>query len=106
MSSRRAPDRVAFHGLYLLEPADVALAAVELRAQEGSDELRRERRADHLRAEAEHVHVVVLDALVGGVRVVADRRADPGQLAGGDRSADARPAHEDAALRLASEDRL
>ena len=59
---------------------------------------RGERRPDDLGAEAEHVHVVVLDALVRRVDVVADRRADPGDLAGGDRGADARAADEDAAL--------
>ena len=61
--------------------------------------------ADHLGAEAEHVHVVVLDALVRGVDVVADRGADPRELAGGDRGADARAADEHAAL-VAGLDRL
>src|SRR5207249_1808732 len=49
---------------------------------------------------------VVLDALMRGVGVVADRRADPGQLAGGDRGADAGAADEDAAVRVTGEDRL
>ena len=40
----------------------------------------------------------MLDALVRAVAVVADRRADPGHLAGGDRRADARAADEHAAL--------
>ena len=62
--------------------------------------------ADDLRAEAEHVHVVVLDRLVGAVEVVADRRADAGHLAGRDRRAGARAADEDAALGLAALDRL
>src|SRR3954464_12148262 len=40
------------------------------------------------------------------VGVVADRGADTGHLAGGDRGADTRAADEDPALRLASLDRL
>ena len=48
----------------------------------------------------------MLDPLVGAVEVVADRGADPGHLAGGDRGADARAADEDAALGPALLDRL
>ena len=66
-----------FQLLDLLQSSDVTLAAVETCREEGAHELRRELAADHLRAEAEHVHVVVLDALVRGVGVVADRRSDP-----------------------------
>src|SRR3954471_17653270 len=43
---------------------DVALAAVEGRIEKRRHELPRQRRADDLGAEAENVHVVVLDALV------------------------------------------
>jgi hypothetical protein len=87
-----------FHLFDLAKPGDVALASVEGRLQVCLDELTRERRPDDLRSEAEHVHVVVLDALVRAVDVVADRRADACQLAGGDRRADARAADEDASL--------
>src|SRR5436190_8488232 len=96
----------SFHRFDLLEPADVALAAVELRGQEGADELGGERRADDLGPEAEDVHVVVLDPLMRRIGVVADRRADPRELARGDRRANARAADEDAALGLAAENRL
>ena len=48
----------------------------------------------------------MLDALVGGVDVVADRRADAGELAGGDARADAGAADQHAALGVAGEDRL
>ena len=68
-------------------------------------ELAGERRADDLGAEAEHVHVVVLDALVRGVAVVADRGADAADLRGGDRGAGARAADEDAALGASAHDR-
>ena len=45
-----------------------------------------------------HVHVVVFDALMRGVRVVAHGRAHAGDLAGGDRRADAAAANQHAAL--------
>src|SRR5690348_16748281 len=72
-----------FHLRDLDEPRHVALAAVEGRSEKCGYELARERRPDDLRAEAEHVHVVVLDPLVRAVDVMADRRADPGELARG-----------------------
>ena len=74
-----------FHLLDLLQSLDITLATVEACREEGSHELPGELPADDLRAEAEHVHVVVLDALMRGVGVVTDRRADPGDLAGGER---------------------
>src|SRR5262249_8134542 len=55
---------------------------------------------------ADDVHVVVLDSLVRGVDVVADRGADPRHFAGGDRRADAGAADEHAALGASVEDRL
>src|ERR671922_1147085 len=53
-----------FHRFDLFKPAPVPLAAVERRCQEGADELGREVGADDAGADAEHVHVVVLDTLV------------------------------------------
>src|SRR3954454_15992339 len=91
---------------HLLESRDVALASVELRREEDRDELARDRRADDLGAEAEDVHVVVLDRLVGAVHVVADRGANAGELAGGNSGAGAGAADEDAALGLARLDPL
>src|SRR4051812_16266141 len=78
----------------LLQALHVPRASVERRIQEGAHELARERRSHHFGAEAEHVHVVVLDTLVRRVRVVADRRTDARELAGGDRSTDAGTADE------------
>src|SRR3954463_9219143 len=94
-----------FHLGHLFEALRVArLLRVEPRGNERGYELARERRAHDLRAEAEHVHVVVLDALMGAVGVVADRGANAEDLAGGDGSADAGTADEDSALRLALSD--
>ena len=84
----------------------IALAAVEPCRDESRDEVARKRRPDDLRAEAENVHVVMLYALVRGIDVVADRRANPGKLAGGDRRSHAGAADEDPALGIASENGL
>src|SRR3954451_19964784 len=68
------------HFLDLLQAPDVSLAAVELCAEEYPDELGSQLGAHDFRSQAEHVHVVVLDALVRRIRVVADGRADAGEL--------------------------
>src|ERR1051325_1985125 len=96
----------SLHFLDLLQSSAVALAAVEAGGEEGAHELARELDAHDLTTQAEHVHVVVLDALVRGVRVVADSRSDAGELARGNRGSDARAADEHAALGLAGADRL
>src|SRR5581483_7532769 len=86
---------------HLAEAAHVALFAGELRRREGADELDGDLRPNDTRAEGEHVHVVVLDALVRGVRVVADGTADAGDLVRRDRCADAAPADQHAAVSAA-----
>jgi hypothetical protein len=48
----------------------------------------------------------VLDTLVGGIDVVADRRANPRKLAGRDRGSDTGAADENAAVGVAVEDGL
>src|SRR5436190_13592539 len=109
----RAPSLLALDiGRSFLEFFDLAksrgvrLAAVEARVQEGAHQVDRQRRPDDLGAETEYVDVVVLDALVGRVHVVAHGAADAVDLGDGDRSTDARAAHEDAALGVTLTDRL
>src|SRR5215208_2860865 len=94
------------HFFDLFQSSDIALAAVETCREEPAHELRGDRGAHHLTTQAEHVHVVVLDALVRGVGVVADRGADPGELARRKRRADARAADEHASLGVAGTDRF
>src|SRR5437870_8246472 len=94
------------HLLDLLQPTHVAFPAVEFGTQERADELGGQLRADYLRADAEDIHVVVLDALVRGVGVVAYGRADARELARRNRSAHARAADEDPAHGLAAANRL
>jgi hypothetical protein len=60
---------------------------------------------DDPRPERQHVHVVVLDALMRGIRVVADRRSDAAHLVDRDARADTRAADEDPTVRLTVLDR-
>src|SRR5207249_708042 len=106
LQARFSHRSLLFHLLDLPETAHVGLLAVEYRAEERADQIGGEQRADDVRAETEDVHVVVLDALVGRVDVVADRGANSIQLAGRDGRSDARAADEDAALGLAVADRV
>src|SRR5919109_3013171 len=99
-------ENLSFHRLDLLEPSAVALASVELRSEECRHELRHEVVADDSGADAEHVHIVVLYTLPGGLGVVADRRSDAGELAGRNGRADTGAADENPALRLTPADRL
>src|SRR5690349_3229440 len=90
----------------LAEPAAVARLPAELRAEEGEDALPGRLRADHPRAEGQDVHVVVLDALVGGIRVVADGGPDAADLVRRDARAHAGAADEDPAVRVPVADRI
>src|SRR6478735_7417701 len=94
------------HLLDLLQPTHVAFPTVEFRTKERANQLCCELCADHLRPDAEHVQVVVLDPLVGRIGVVAGRGPDTCELAGSHRRAHTRPADEDAALSAAGLDRL
>ena len=78
----------------------------ELRVQEGIDDLAGQGRANHARADAQHVHGVVLHCLMCGVGVVADGGADARKLVRGDRDPGAAPADDDAAIGMAIEYRL
>src|SRR5918992_4698687 len=95
---RRDSAMCALHLLDFRKPAHVALPTVEPGAEESADQLSRQVRPHHSRADAEHVHVVVLDALVRRVRVVTGRGPDARELRRGDRGARTRPADEDCTL--------
>ena len=83
-------------GQDLVDTPAMARFRAEARAEEGPHALHGELDADDPRAEAQDVHVVVLDALARGVRVVADAGADAADLRRGDRGAHAAAADEDA----------
>ena len=67
------------------------------------DEFMSEGGSDDARAEDEDVHIVMLDALVGRVRIVGESGADAGDFVGGNGGADAAAADEDAALGFTAE---
>ena len=75
-------------------------------ARNASASVARQRRANHARAQAQHVQVVVLDRLPRRVGVVAHRGANPGKLARRNRRAGAAAADHDAAIGLPVADRL
>ena len=79
---RRSVSRPGLDREDLVEAAPVARLAGERRAEERDGALVGRLRPDDPGAQGQHVHVVVLDALVGGVRVVADRGADAADLVG------------------------
>src|SRR6266540_722416 len=88
----------------LREATRVPLLAVEPSGEERLRELQREGLGDDERPEREHVHVVVLDPLVRRVVVVADARADAGDLVRGDRARHAHPGDEGAPLHAPTHD--
>ena len=69
------------------------------------DQLARERLADDPASKDEHVHVVVLDSLMGRVGIVTESRANAAVLVGGDRGADAAAADQHGALARPGQDR-
>src|SRR5215208_6362184 len=66
----------------LAQPADVTLLTAEPRRGVRAQDVAGQLRADHPGAHAQHVDVVVLDGLVGGVRVVHGAGAHPVDLGG------------------------
>src|SRR3990172_240710 len=63
--------RAALDGEHFVQAPEVPLFAAEARADERRHQLARQLDADDARAQAQHVHIVVLDALAGRVRIVA-----------------------------------
>lgn len=92
------------HVVQLGHAATELLRGGKAGGQEQVDQLLGDGGADDLRAQRDNLHVVVLDALVGGVQIVADRGTDAAHLVAGDGGAHARAAEHDAALGFARED--
>jgi hypothetical protein len=67
-------------------------------ADECSDDFEGQFWADDTSPDAQDVHVVVLDPLPGGVRVVAQAGPNAREFVGGDADPDAGTAHQDAAI--------
>ncbi len=81
----------------------MAFFASKLRSEKGMNALARDLDSDDTGAEHQHIHVVMLDALVGGVSVMTDAGANAANFVSGDAGADAAAADEDAAFGLAVE---
>src|SRR5919197_3705968 len=75
------PSALGFDRQHLLESSPMARLAAEFRRQERLGAIDRRLRTDDARPQDEHVHVVVLHALMCGVRIVADGCADAAHLA-------------------------
>src|SRR5579863_7472607 len=89
---------LGFDRLHLIEPPrESALFGLKHGANKGVDKLKRQRRADDSRAQHQHVHVIVLHALVRGVGVMTDAGAHAGNFICRDAHAHARSTDDDAA---------
>ena len=76
----------------------------EGRAQEGGDEFLGESDSDDSRAEHEHVHIVMFDALMRGVGIVTESGSDAGDFVGGDGGADTAAADENTSFGFPGDD--
>src|SRR5512132_170534 len=94
------------HLLDLCQPTHVAFPTVEFRTQEAVDELGGQVGTDYAGPDAEDVHIVVLNALMRRIGVVADRPTDTCEFAGSYRGAYARAADQNPALSIAASDRV
>jgi hypothetical protein len=88
----------------LPEASNVALFVREARVKIRRDQFLGKRDTDNPRPEHQHVHVVMFDALVSGIGIVAHRCANPRDLVDGDRRADAAAADQYAAFGLGVDD--
>jgi len=78
----------------------MALLAGESGCEKRFRDLERERGPDHPRTDAQHVHIVVFDCLMRGVRVMAHRRTNARKFAGRNGHAGPAATDDDAALGL------
>ena len=80
-------------------PAEMSVLAAETSREERANQVLGEFHADHAFAEHQDVHVVVLHALVRGIGVVAQARANARDPVRGDRGAHGAGGHDNAAVR-------
>src|ERR1035438_9111714 len=97
---------IVLDSLHFVQPAHVALFAAERGLQKSFRGILRKHLADDAGAEHQNVHVVVFDALMRGVVVVAKPCADAFELIGRDRNSDPAAANENTPFRIARENVL
>ncbi len=85
----------------LVQATVKALVALELRGHECANELFRQFVADDARAEGEDIHIVVLDALMRRVSIMADAGANATHFTCSYGGANSAPADHDTALGFA-----
>src|SRR5579871_2468555 len=78
-----------FQSVDFAEPAHVTLFVGKFGVAICFDKFLGQCDTDNARAQHEHVHLIVLHALMRGISIVAEAGADSRQLVGGYRSADA-----------------
>src|SRR5579864_4543227 len=88
------------------QAAAVALLFAELRTDEGADDLDGELRTRDALAQTQHIPVVVLNALVSGVRIAGKEGARTRHFARCNATAGPRATDDDGAIHLVSDDRL
>ena len=100
----RGINAVFFDGDDLCQSAGVSIFRFILSVQERFDDLQRKFRSDDTTADAQHIHVIVFDALVSGIRVMTDCRADAFDLVRRNADTDSTAAHHDASVRFSVDD--
>ena len=79
---------------------------LEPRLDERVDQLLCQRRSDHAAAETQHVHIIMLDALVRGVGIVAQGGVNARDFVGGNAGSHTAATYDDAAFDGTVEDLL
>src|SRR5262245_52084302 len=90
-----------FQNRDFLEPPPVAFLAREFGCAVSGDKFIRQCRTNHTSTEHKNVHTVVLDSLMGRIRVVTETRTNARQFVGSHRRADAAAADQHAAVSAA-----
>lgn len=89
-----------------VQSSQMSLFTRELGVDEGSHEFYRDFFTNNACSQAQDVHVVVLDTLMGRINVVTDSGANSGNLVGSDTDSDTAAAQQNAAIRLTRHDYL
>jgi acetyl-CoA acyltransferase len=103
--SFRSTALTSLHSQHFVQPSLMALLARKPGRQIRCGDLARQRDANHSGSHAQHVEVVVLDALMGGIGIVAQRGAGARNLVGRHGRSDAAAANNQAPVRRPCYDR-
>jgi hypothetical protein len=90
----------------LTQPANMTFFLCKLGGNKRMDQFHGHFVTYDARTQAQHIHVIVFDALMSGIGVMADPRTDAGNLVGCHADADSTAAQQDSAIRAAVKNRL